>query len=65
MTQQTPSPKETLAQLIEAYAAARSTGNTILTGSSAQMLESFFTQVEITQKEAKVLKTVPMTLPNG
>lgn len=40
--------KEQLAQLIETYAAARVSGNTVLQKYATQMLSNFLQQVEIT-----------------
>ncbi len=43
--------KEQLAQLIEAYAAARATGNPTLQQFATQQLSTFLESVEVTEKE--------------
>jgi hypothetical protein len=42
--------KEQLVQLIEAFAAARGSGNATLQQFSAQQLSAFLDQIEVTQK---------------
>ncbi len=44
--------KEQLAQLIEAYAAARATGNPTLQQFATQQLSSFLDSIEVTAQQA-------------
>lgn len=48
--------KENLAQLIEAYAAARATGNTVLLQFAATELSAFLNKVEITEAKEEVFE---------
>jgi len=65
MENATPNAKEQLVAAIEAYAAARTTGNSVLLRFATETLSSFLNDVDVTfiQKEAQ--ETVPMTLPNA
>lgn len=60
----TPNLKEQLAAAVEAYAAARTTGNPLLLRFASQTLSSFLEDIEITQLDKGSQGTVPMTLPN-
>lgn len=46
-----PDPKQQLAELIEAFAVARATGNALLIQQSATALVEFLESVQITQQE--------------
>lgn len=65
MDNTTPSAKEQLAAAIEAYAAARTTGNNVLLRFATETLSSFLNDVEVTFIEKETQETVPMTLPNA
>lgn len=65
MDNTTPSAKEQLAAAIEAYAAARASGNNILLRFAADTLSSFLDDVDVSFIKKEEQETVPMTLPNS